>query len=160
MTFGIDSHRPFTTNEKGALLAGLTLVFPHVALATRTYAAGLSAMRWGFKFGVPYAFGAGFDWNRSIQPDLDFLGPGGGGPGHSLTSTNPPPAVEATGASLAQHGKTEGPARASQRGSRPRRSIRKPKRCPKGTRWGFGLDHSVGYPRFHCMLHAQWGRKR
>ena len=120
MTFGIDSHRPLTLGEKGAGLAVLTLTLPHVALATRTYAAGLSAMRWGFKFGVPYAFGAGFDWNRSIQPDLDFLGPGGGGPGHSLTSTTPP-SVEATGASLAQRGKTEGPARASKRGSRPRR---------------------------------------
>jgi len=55
--------------------------------------------------------------------------PGGGGPGLSPISTNPPPSVEATGASLAQHGKTEGPARLSKRGSRPRR------RCKPGYRW-------------------------
>jgi hypothetical protein len=61
---------------------------------------------------------------------LSSISPGGGGPGLSPTSTNPPPSIEATGASLAQHGKTEGPARVSKRGSRPRR-----KRCPKGYRW-------------------------
>ena len=30
-------------------------------------------------------------------------------------------------------------------------SLKKPKQCPRGTRWRFGFDPSVGYPRFHCM---------
>ncbi len=55
---------------------------------------------------------------RSIQS------PRGGGPGHSLISTNPPLSLEATGASLAQLGKSEGPARPSKRGNRPRRRYR------------------------------------
>lgn len=57
------------------------------------------------------------------------LSPGGGGPGHSLTSTNPPLSLEATGASLAQSGKSGGPASSSKRGSRPRR------KCKPGYRW-------------------------
>ena len=57
------------------------------------------------------------------------MSPGGGGPGHSLTSTNPPPSVEATGASLAQLGKPGVPASSSKRGSRPRR------KCKPGYRW-------------------------
>jgi len=61
--------------------------------------------------------------------DHDHSSPGGGGPGLSPISTNPPPSLEATGASLAQPGKTEGPARASKRGSRSRR------RCKPGYRW-------------------------
>ena len=60
----------------------------------------------------------------------DSSSPGGGGPGLSLISTNPPPSIEATGASFAQLGKTGGPARASKQGSRPRR-----KKCPKGYHW-------------------------
>jgi len=55
--------------------------------------------------------------------------PGGGGPGLSPISTNPPPSIEATGASLAQLGKSGGPARASKQGSRPRRY------CKPGYRW-------------------------
>jgi len=55
--------------------------------------------------------------------------PGGGGPGPSPISTDPPLSVEATGASLAQLGKPGVPASSSKRGSRPRR------RCPSGYRW-------------------------
>ena len=55
--------------------------------------------------------------------------PGGGGPGQSLTSTNPPPSVEATGASLTQLGKPGGPASSPKRRSRPRR------KCKPGYRW-------------------------
>ena len=75
------------------------------------------------------------------------VSPGGGGPGQSLTSTDPPLSLEATGASLAQPGKTEGPARVSKRGSRTRRCTARfrgdhgeypvPVRCQKnaGHRW-------------------------
>jgi hypothetical protein len=73
---------------------------------------------------------AGPSFTEWITGTYDPSSPGGGGPGHSLTSTNPPPSLEATGASLAQHGKTEGPARSSKRGSRPRR-----KKCPPGHYW-------------------------
>jgi len=81
-----------------------------------------------------------FHWNYHIFKDqvysLDSTGPGGGGPGQSLTSTIPPLSLEATGASLTQPGKTEGPARSSKRGSRSRRG---PKgtliKCPRGYHW-------------------------
>ncbi len=46
---------------------------------------------------------------------------GGGGPGPSPISTDPPLSLEATGASLAQLGKPGGPASSSKRRSRPRR---------------------------------------
>jgi len=62
--------------------------------------------------------------------DHDHSSPGGGGPGLSPISTNPPPSLEATGASLAQPGKSGGPASSSKRRSRPRR-----KKCPKGYHW-------------------------
>jgi hypothetical protein len=57
------------------------------------------------------------------------LSPGGGGPVAYPISTTPPLSLEATGASLTQPGKTEGPARVSKRGSRPRR------KCKPGYRW-------------------------
>jgi len=124
--------RPLTITEKGLLLAGLTLLVPHVALATRTYAGGATALRYALKLGIPYAFGVGFDWTRPIQPDMDFrftFVPRGGGPGTSPISTNPPLSLEATGASLTQPGKPGGPARSSKRGGRPRR------KCKPGYRW-------------------------
>ena len=75
---------------------------------------------------------------------LDFLSPGGGGPGQSLTSTNPPPSVEevgriitspgnpwdaATGPSHGAGRKAGGPRKSLQRGSRPRR------KCKPGHYW-------------------------
>lgn len=108
-----------TTEEKVLFLAATTLV------------AGPWAIMRGTGMGVSAA--------RVLLLSLfwqDSPSPGGGGPGQSLTSTNPPPSLEATGASLAQPGKTEGPARASKRGSRPRRG---PKgtliKCPRGYYW-------------------------
>ena len=47
---------------------------------------------------------------------LDFLSPGGGGPGQSLTSTNPPPTVEEVGRLVTSGGRSR-------------------KRCPSGYRW-------------------------
>ncbi len=112
---GVSSHRPFTINEKGVMIAASTLAFPLLARGGR-----LGLALWKLRPAFIYAG----------------LSPGGGGPGQSLTSTNPPPSLEATGASLTQLGKTEGPARASQRGSRPRRG---PKgtliKCPRGYHW-------------------------
>jgi hypothetical protein len=117
---GVSNHRPLTTNEKGALLALSTLYLPISILG----GAGLgSAIRWKITR-LTGIYGLG-------SPDS----PGGGGPGHSLTSTTPP-SITATGASLAQFGKTEGPARASKRGSRPRR-------CPKGKIWSPRLKRCV-----------------
>ena len=111
---GVSNHRPLTRNERIALFGLSTLYFP------------ISIYR-----------GAGLakavSWKLGRLGGIIRLGfsdsPGGGGPGLSPISTNPPPSVEATGASLAQHGKTEGPARSSKRGSRPRR------RCKPGYRW-------------------------
>ena len=57
------------------------------------------------------------------------LTPGGGGPRASPISTTPPLSLEATGASLAQLGKSGGPASSSKRRSRPRR------KCKPGYRW-------------------------
>ncbi len=67
--------------------------------------------------------------DRMYQPGGVFgpgisSGPGGGGPGHSPISTNPPPSIEAIGASFRQSGKSGGPASSMKRRSRPRR------RCP------------------------------
>ena len=65
-----------------------------------------------------------------VVPIVSFITrPGGGGPGQSLTSTDPPPSIEATGAILEQLGKPGGPARLSKQGSRPRR------KCKPGYRW-------------------------
>lgn len=80
------------------------------------------------------AAGWGSEFYSLVVPLLSWtLSPGlsgGGGPGTGTpTSTNPPPSITATGASLGQHGKPEGPARLSKRGSRPRR------RCKPGYRW-------------------------
>ena len=55
--------------------------------------------------------------------------PRGGGPGHSLISTDPPLSLEATGAILEQLGKPGGPASSSKRRSRSRR------KCKPGYRW-------------------------
>ena len=76
---------------------------------------------------------------------LSSSSPGGGGPGQSPISTNPPPSIEATGARPPQLGKPEGPARASKRGSRPRR------KCPKGHHWnariGKCMPNFIGWKR-------------
>ena len=128
MTYGIDSHRPLTTTEKGLLIAATTVAAPPLAILSG--GSRLALLAWKLRpLTIPFAMGSGFDMGSIVPGGLDFLGPGGGGPGLSLTSTNPPPSVEATGASFAQHGKTEGPARSSKRGSRPRR------RCKPGYRW-------------------------
>ncbi len=121
MTFGIDSHRPLTTNEKGALLALSTLYLP------------ISIVRGA-------GLGTAVYWKVTRLLGIHGLGspdsPGGGGPGHSLTSTTPP-SITATGASLAQPGKTVGPARSSKRGSRPRR------KCKPGYIWSKKLRRCV-----------------
>ena len=59
----------------------------------------------------------------------DPVSPGGGGPEAAQISTTPPLSLEATGASLAQLGKSGGPASSSKRRSRPRR------KCKPGYRW-------------------------
>jgi hypothetical protein len=123
---GVSNHRPLTTNEKGALLALSTLYLP--ISIVRGAGLGTAAL-----------------WKLTRLTGILGLGysdsPGGGGPGHSLTSTNPPPSVEATGASLAQHGKTEGPARSSKRGSRHRRfsdpAYMTDPKCPRGYYWDY-----------------------
>jgi hypothetical protein len=62
---------------------------------------------------------------------LDFLSPGGGGPGHSLTSTDTPPSIEEvgriiTGLSDMGHGEP-GVGRGKKNG----------RRCPPGYRWDY-----------------------
>ena len=124
---GVSNHRPLTTNEKGAIIAGLTLIAPHAVLAAGRGWKTLGLIRKGITgVVIPSFLGPGLI--GPIVPDLDFLGPGGGGPGHSLTSTTPS-SLEATGASLAQRGKSGGPASSSKRRSRPRR------KCKPGYRW-------------------------
>jgi len=90
-------------------------------------------------------------WNYHVFKDqtnwleLDtYISPGGGGPGQSLISTNPPPSVEevgriitspgnpwdaATGPSHGAGRKAGGPRKSLQRGSRPRR------KCKPGHYW-------------------------
>jgi len=111
---GVSNHRPLTTNEKGALLALSTLYLP------------VSIVRGG-------GLATAVIWKLTRLTGILGLGspdsPGGGGPGPSPISTIPPLSVEATGASLAQLGKSGGPASSSKRRSRPRR------KCKPGYRW-------------------------
>lgn len=78
MTYGIDSHRPLTTTEKGLLIAGATLVAPHAVLAVGRGWKTLGLVRKGITMGViPISFGE--------TPRF----PGGGGPGSGTpTSTD------------------------------------------------------------------------
>ena len=76
------------------------------------------------------------DWKSPSEEWSDFKGffdsRGGGGPS---AQTQPPPTSSKKSRqarAFAQVGKSGGPARASQRGSRPRR-----KSCPKGHYWSF-----------------------
>ncbi len=86
-------------------------------------------LAWKHMYEPGGAFGTGgyMESHWGLNPPYS---PRGGGPGLSPISTDPPPSLEATGASLAQRGKPGGPSRASQKGSRPRR-----KKCPKGYHW-------------------------
>lgn len=88
-----------------------------------------TVLAWKHMYEPGGAFGTGgyMETHWGLNPPYS---PGGGGPGLSPISTNPPPSLEATGASLTQPGKTEGPARSSKRGSRSRR-----KKCPTGHYW-------------------------
>jgi len=59
------------------------------------------------------------------------------------------------------HGFSSGkaPTAGGKRRSR-RQTLQKPKKCPRGTRWRFGYDPKVGYPRFHCMKRRKpWQRR-
>ena len=58
---------------------------------------------------------------------LDFLSPGGGGPGHSLTSTNSPPSVQEVGRLFNQRDWGRSTSYTKFNGKRPR--------CPSGYRW-------------------------
>ena len=81
---------------------------------------GMGLLHWNY-----HVFKDQTNW---LELDTWITPPGGGGPGSVVTSTTPP-SITATGASLAQPGKTEGPARASKRGSRTRR------KCKPGHYW-------------------------
>ena len=127
------------------LLAGLAVVVPPISAyygagAAPALIVGLTRLR----LATTAALGFGI-----AMPSLsDFLGPGGGGPGPSPISTNPPPSLEATGASLAQLGKTEGPPRVSKGGSRSRRA-----QC-KHYRWTSSGVQYCEYPRYHKGSHS------
>ena len=88
---------------------------------------GLTHVKLPFESGPDIFTGS---WFREFPGLLGSLvSPGGGGPGQSLISTNPPLSLEATGAILEQLGKPGGPASSSKRGSRPRR------KCKPGYLW-------------------------
>jgi len=114
------------------LFRGLYMGPNLIGISTMVYIADLqAARRKGFGNDVQaYRASLVDKYYAFVTTGLSYmtLSPGGGGPGQSLTSTTPP-SITATGASLAQSGKTEGPARASKRGSRPRR------KCKPGYRW-------------------------
>ena len=72
---GVSDHRPLSTTEMGFLLAGTTLAAPFAGPVLGLGAAGGRGFHilWRFRpFAIPFAFS-----------------PRGGGPGQSLTSTNP-----------------------------------------------------------------------
>ncbi len=108
-------------------------------IAKPAVSVGIGLLHWNY-----HVFKDQTNW---LELDTWITSPGGGGPGSVVTSTTPV-SLEATGASLVQLGKTEGPARASKRGSRPRR-----KKCPPGFRWSRRLqtcifsDKPKGYGR-------------
>jgi len=114
------------------LFRGLYMGPNLIGISTMVYIADLqAARRKGFGNDVQaYRASLVDKYYAFVTTGLSYmtLSPGGGGPGQSLISTTPP-SITATGASLAQSGKTEGPARASKRGSRPRR------KCKPGYRW-------------------------
>jgi hypothetical protein len=103
--------KPLTTEQKVVIAAALTLVSGPLAIM-RGAGMGVSAARF-----LLLAF---------MLPSS----PGGGGPGHSLTSTNPPPSVEEVGRMIT--GKS---------GSG--------KRCPTGMVWS--PTHKK------CILDITWG---
>jgi len=96
----------------------------------------------GLVFRNPY-FQIGTMFYHWIFHQEEPFSPGGGGPGLPPISTDPPPSLEATGASLTQPGKSGGPASSSKRGSRPRR------KCPTGMVWS--STHKK------CILDITWG---
>jgi hypothetical protein len=75
-------------------------------------------------------------WNYHIFKEqtnwLDFTSPGGGGPGHSLTSTDPPPSVEEVGTMITQGGH---PMKGGHPDSPKASRGRSRQRCPPGYRW-------------------------
>ena len=80
-------------------------------------------------------------WNWHVFKDqtnwleLDtYISPGGGGPGQSLTSTNPPPSVEEVGRMITTPPQSERHARAR---------ILKKTRCPPGHRWSYRFKKCV-----------------
>ncbi len=120
MTIGIDSHRPLTTNEKGLLIAGSTLAGGPLAIATR----GSKLALWLWKIRpatIPFLF-----------PSTD--SPGGGGPGHSPTSTDTPLSLAEQGRAMAEAGKY-GRTPSPSVGKESRASGGSRRRCPSGYRW-------------------------
>jgi len=122
----------------GLILAALALVVPPVSVY---YGAGASvttivaATRARLVLAAITGFGVGFDWNQPIHPDMDFrftLVPGGGGPGTSLTSTDPPPSLEEAGRVISQGGH---PMKGGHPDSPKASRGRSRKRCPSGYRW-------------------------
>ena len=116
MNYEIDSHRPFTTTEKGVLVAGTTLVGGPLAILGGGSRAAF--LLWKLRpLTIPFLFGSS--------------SPGGGGPGHSLTSTNPPPSVEEAGRIISRGYPMKGGRSESKKASRGRSR----KSCPSGYRW-------------------------
>ena len=98
------------------------------------------------RYVVPFASLLAASWN---EQKLD-LSSGGGGPGESPISTVALPSIEETGEILSN------PTRVEDILAQKRVSLKKPKKCPKGSLWKFGWDSSVGYPRHHCMPRRQY----
>jgi hypothetical protein len=135
----VSRRRPLTTTEKGLLIAFTTLVSAPIAILGR----GGQVAFWAWKLrpiAIPLAFGVGME--PIVPTGLEFLSPGGGGPGHSPISTNTPPSLVEQGRAMAEagkYGRTPSPSVGKE--SRASRGSRK--KCPPGKIWSPRLKRCV-----------------